>query len=497
LLDPVSRRLPRLRATPVLAAAALLLAAASAFADPPEPGTPSPAPAPAPSGPGAPPAAALPEGVVAKVGDRVVTVAEFRAVLGRRGAEDLSDAKSSASRVFGLVVEETVVRQEAARLGMSATADDVERLRKELDDDVRRESNGTQTLEDVRKIQKMSPEEFRLRLEDQVRKEKVASHPTYLGATLPKEQRARAAQIEIVMGEIMKKAKIARTGLPAGVVATINGEPLTEEAFGAALEGRLAVSEVRRALNEHCFSLLLSTEAAAITDPQVEDEIEAAKPVWDRFRAEAVDPQMASLPFEAFLQMRFGATVEELRKSPYRRGIWALRRRMRLGVTDDDVTKAWVQGAKDLYGESVAVTEVVVSFRASQTVMESVKRKAKEDALRVVRDFARRLAGGEPAEAIEKDVKALGDRGIVFQKRALLDRGNDLLLFGAAKALADGAWSEPIETISEYHLLRRDALRPAPAFEAVRDLVRENVVDTRTREWLAKQVADKVVVARR
>ena len=36
-------------------------------------------------------------------------------------------------------------------------------------------------------------------------------------------------------------------------------------------------------------------------------------------------------------------------------------------------------------------------------------------------------------------------RGIVFQKKLLLNRENDLPLFGPAQALAEGTWSEPVE----------------------------------------------------
>jgi hypothetical protein len=298
--------------------------------------------------------------------------------------------------------------------------------------------------------------------------------------------------MEVVAGELMKRAKLEKDGLPAGVAVRVNGKPISDEAFGASLEMRLGSSEVRRYLHEYCLTLLLGDEAAQITDAQVEEEIEAARPLWQRMLEEAVKPEMKELDFESFLQMRYSAPVAELRRSPYRRGIFALRRRIRVGVSDDDVLKAFAAGTQGEYGPSIAVTEIVISFRASNTVAEPVKRRARDEAFRLIRDYERRLKGGEPAATIEKEIKALGQRGIVFQRRQLLNRGNDLPLFGPVQAVPDGRWTEPIETMSEVTLLRRDSYRPAPKFEAIKPLVKESLVDLRARDWIETRAREQI-----
>ena len=486
-----------------LLAAGLLLAPPAAFGDDPAPAAAPPvAPAPpAPSAPVPPPARPpLPAGVVARAGTRDVPRAEFQRQLARALRPDFADPGSGAATVVAIVIAEEVVAQEAARLGIVVTPADVEARYKAFDAQLRAQSakrGEAQTLEDVMKEAGKSREEFRLQLEDLVRKERIAAHPQYLGKGFPEEPNAQAAQIEVVVGELMKKAKVERDGLPAGTSLRVNGKPISDETLGAALEMRLSKSEVRRQLNEYCLTLLFGDEAKQITDAQVDEEIEAARPLWQRARDEALTPEMQTLDFETFLQMRFNAPMAELRSSPYRRGIFALRRRIRSQITKDDVLKAYASGARGEFGPSVLVTEIMTSFRASNTLTEPVKRRARDDALRVIRGFERRLKGGEPPEAIEKEIKAAGDRGVVFERRLLLDRerGNDMQLFAAARALADGAWSEPIETMSEYTLLRRDRARPAPTLEAVRPIVRERLIDEQAMRWQQERLLHDIQTA--
>ena len=83
----------------------------------------------------------------------------------------------------------------------------------------------------------------------------------------------------------------------------------------------------------------------------------------------------------------------------------------------------------------------------------------------------------------------------MYQRRGLLDRGNDLPLFGPASTMKDGEWSAPVETISEVHLLRRDGFRPAPKYEQVEAVVRERVVDEKAQVWLSQRWNDDVQIA--
>ena len=68
------------------------------------------------------------------------------------------------------------------------------------------------------------------------------------------------------------------------------------------------------------------------------------------------------------------------------------------------------------------------------------------------------------------------------------------LLLDRALALADGELAPPFETLSEVHVLQREALYDAPAFEEIEPLVRERVARERVRQWLDDAMEDPEVV---
>ncbi len=463
---------------------------------PPPPPSSAPPPASSPIAPIAPKPPNLPPDVVARVRGRDLTRAEFEARLVARVLLELADPSSSATGVFQILIEEMVVMQEADRLGIRVTTEDYDRRYAQIDKQVRDQSGGERSLADVIGEQKLSGPEFRARLEDVIRKERIAGHPTYLGAALPKDEAARIAQVEVVIKQILKKAVVERTGLPAGVVARVNGVPMTVAAYGAALRSRLAESEIRRILQETCLTMLLDQEGLAFTPADVDQEIELDRPMFERMKLEAISSEKRDLSFEGFLQLRYAATPQELHDSAYRRGLFALRRRLRGEVTEDDVMKAWTAGLNDVYGPSIVVTDVLVSYQIEKAVVESVKRRSEDEARRVITDVARRLAAGEPLKTIEAEIKARGDRSMMVEHRAVINKGNDLLVYEAAMGLADGAWSQPVKVFSALHLVRREAYRPPPKFEEIKAVVKQHVVDQRAQLWLQDRMRDDVVIAR-
>ena len=463
--------------------------------DPPSP-TPPPPPTSSPIAPMAPKPVELPADVVARVRGRDLSRADFEARLVTRMLPDLADPASSATGVFQILIEEMIVRQEADRLGIRVSTEDYDRRYAQIDKQVRDQSGGERSLADVVREKRMTGPEFRARLEDVIRKERIAGHPTYLGDALPKDEGARVAQVEVVIKQILKKAVVEREGLPAGVVAKVNGVPMTVAAYGAALHARLAESEIRRIVQETCLTMLLDEEGLAFTAADVDQEIELDRPMFERMRLEAISPEKKALGFEGFLQLRYGASPQELHESAYRRGLFALRRRLRAAVTDDDVLKAWTAGSQDEYGPSVVVTDLLVGFQNEKAVVANTERRSEEEARRVIADFARRLAAGETMKAIEAEIKAKGDRTVVVDRRAVINKGNDLRFYEAAMGLADGAWSPPMTVFSAMHLVRRDAYRPPPKFEDVKSVVRQHLVDQKAQSWLQDRMSYDVVIAR-
>jgi hypothetical protein len=437
----------------------------------------------------------LPQGVVARVRGHDVTVAEFHRHLARRLAGELDDEKSPTANTFRMAVEERVVDQEARRLGIAVTAADVDARRAEIEAALREKSAGKASLDDLMKETRTSPDEFRRNLTIQVTKEKVAAHPAYLGPRLPKEENARLAQIEVVMGQILARAKVDREALPEGVVAKVNGEPFTEEEFGHQIDLRMRTAKY---LAEYVQSLLLKD--LTITDAEFDEAVAQDRVVFERLREVDPQPEMRTISYEQFVEATQGRPLADLRRDPYFRGITALKARMRREVTEDDVRKEWVRNAAKRYGAVLQVLDLQVSFKIPNTVVEHVPRRSREEAQRLVADYARRIREKEPVAGIVAEIEARKtpdgrpDRSIQAVPRAVRDTDNGQMLFAAAKDLADGQWSAPVETISEFHLVRRDRLVPAPTFEEARDQVRQDVVVTRANAWLHDQLNDPSVV---
>ena len=138
------------------------------------------------------------------------------------------------------MVQERVVEQEAARLGVPVT-------RRRAQAQVRPSSttasggmsNGAKNLRrrDRPRAGSLRSRSSGSNLRHELLKEKVAAHQKYLGL-LPKDEKAKIAQIEVVIGELLKKAKVeygircamqhdAARRWRDGVIAQVNGEPIT------------------------------------------------------------------------------------------------------------------------------------------------------------------------------------------------------------------------------------------------------------------------------
>jgi parvulin-like peptidyl-prolyl isomerase len=491
-VNPLRRSIPAPLALALLAAVARPCAASDA----------PPAPPPV-SGPVAPPAPRepLPPGVVARVRGKDVLLRDFRRVLVERVRKDLADPRSGPSTVLQIVIEETVVRQEADRLGLSVSSDDYAARYRQLDQQTREKSRGEQSLADVIKAMGMPPEVFRTRVETMIRKDRIASHKSYLGDTLPKDENARLAQVDVVAGQLMQRAKLEREGLPAGVVARVNGADIGEERLGEELYLRLGESEVVRYLKEHCITLLLEAEGLTFTPEDVDAALKLERPVYEQMLEEAIDPNHRALSFDDFLLVRYGVPVAELKASAYRRGLFALRMKYWHKATDADVVKQYQGGADTEYGGSVVCTQFVFGFAGSKQVTAREARPSREEALRRAQELLRRARTGakpESADALRAEIERTKPPSQAAFRKGLFKsiRSSDLPVFEAALALADRTWSEPVETMSEFHVLYREYGRPAPSFEKIRPLVRHHWVDQKARSFVEDALRDDVQLAR-
>jgi hypothetical protein len=482
--------------------AAVLLAAGGALApggalearpaDPPPAapgGVPPPRPAPPP----------LPAGLVARVNGRDVTVADYEILLARRLRPEASaDPQSPAATILEVLIRETLLAQEASRLGIVVGSREVDAEYKRQDDQVRLKSNGASTLADL--IQQADEDRavFLANLRDFVLEERIARHPSHLGDKIPRDDNAKIAQINVVVGQLMQRAAVERTGLPPGVVARVNGVPIREEEYGKALALRLVRDRQRDLLWEHCATMLFqgltTSQGVALTDADIERAIAVDRARFARIRALDVRPEMQSVTYEAWVQARNGnRPLEELKKDPFFRGRLAIGTYFRGRITDDEVRVAWTKSHESMYGPSAVVTHVQATFKAKNALTEPVKRRTRDDAMRLVKDYERRIRSGE-VEKVLKEIRALKDPSLTAEVRRVRASGNLLQLYDAVATLRDGEWAPPFETISEWNLVRRDRFTPAPSFEEAKDDVREDLVTLKMQSWLDDQRRDPNVV---
>jgi len=453
----------------------------------------------------------LPEGVVAQVRGRNLTLRGFRIAVAQQQLHRLRDGRSGAFTVLRSVVEEAAVLQECKRLGITVSEADVDARQAQFDRDVRERSGATKTLRDLMREQNTSLAEMRHALEYQIRRQRIAAHPTNLGDSLPKEHGRQLVQIETVITELLKRTKL-REGIPTafagepetldkGVIAVVQADatgripatPITMERFGRELILRLPSGDVREMLDRECKSALMSSEGLSLDDTAFDAEIAHQKALWTKQRMLASQTALANVSWEDYFEATQHLTVTEIRKKRYWRGYFALLRRMRAQVSAEDVRKAYEAGREGLYGERVIVTDIVIKFSAGSNTFGTQQRR-KRDALSLARGIPRELARGIPFETLVKQINERKDASFRADRRQLRMVDKDRLLWNHASQLKDGDLSSPVQEIDSVHLLRREKLVPAPTFAEVEPVVREALTRERAREWLREQTNDPNVV---
>lgn len=473
------------RSWPLLASA-VVLGCGLAGAEPP----------PAPPKPGDP----LRDGEIARVfgpdGSHAGTLTgeTVAHVLVTRVAADLESPTSSAFTILREVIEEVLLDQEARRLGIAVTPEKVTAKENQLDTELRLKSGGQDNLAQQRKNRSMTHEGMRSRLRVQILMEEIAAHPQHLGA-LPTDAVKRQSQVSVVVVELHKKATIVygiRTAwseqpaaLAPGVVALVNGEPVTRARYGAALFQFLDEADLRDAVYEVCTAKLLETEGVTLSEAEMDAELAYRAKVWEQqrelFSQEAWRERKVG--YDEFLKASLKRTRAELRLDPYYRAYYGLVRRERAKVTDAMVEAEFAKKKDTHYGPAILVHEFHVSFDSPNALLGSRVKRSKREAMQMVASVKRQVDGGRPFTDIVRDVVAqhadprtrVPDPTVNEGRRRLFNVSADQLLFAAAAKLRDGQLSEPVETLSELRLLLRVKEEPAKRLDDVRDAVREHL----------------------
>jgi len=270
------------------------------------------------------------------------------------------------------MVEERAVAQEGKRLGVAVTDAEVTAAFDALDREVRTKTGGHKNLRQViEQEQKVPLQEFLDNLRHQLVKEKVAGHPANLGRTLPKDPEARIAQTEVVIGEVMKRAKVEygwktalqETPTPMGpeVVASVNGESITMQQYGEQLLRRLPPGEVKEILLQECKAAL--TGQVALPEEEMAKVIAEEEQRWNRFREMTTQEAYRALSYEEYMRLKFKLDLDQIKQDRYFRGLFGLVRQEREKVVEqqraaatsadddvvDEVRKEWEQNRETLW----------------------------------------------------------------------------------------------------------------------------------------------------
>jgi hypothetical protein len=461
----------------------------------------------------------LPPGVVALVGGKQLTFDGFCIAAVQQALPEIKRTRSGPRGKLEELIEELMVSLECKRLGIVVTEKDVQQQWDEWDKRLRINSNGERTLRQMVKEQSTSEKAFRIQIAHLVRKERIASHPENLGKLLPKNETARLAQIGIVIKQLRDRTKVQygietvdhlNQGtkpdvLPAGIVATVDGHPITEEEFGRALVLRLSGDEVRDYLDKECKTAIMSMEGIRITDAEFDDEVEHLRKEWELWRELQREELWSTVSFKDRFQADFKGNIEDVRTSRYSRGLIGLVRRMRPQVKEEEVREEYTEQRNTRFGAHILVNDIMIRF-AQESGLLAVGRK-REEALRMANDLVRRQEAGESFEKIANSVNARKDRTFQAKKIRLYKsdereadaEGNrfkgrllnkDSVLYEQAARLRDGDITSPFETLSEVHVIKREGVRPARTLDEVRSYIVDQIARREAREWINERVKD-------
>jgi hypothetical protein len=397
-----------------------------------------------------------------------------------------------------------MVKQEADRLGIVVTEADVKALYDQWDTKLRRDSNGERTLKETIREQNTTEREFIEQIWHLLRKERIAEHPQYLGKSLPKHEHTRLRQIGIVIGKVREKTDVkygiwivdhteARTRpdkLPAGVVATVNGTPITMLEWGRALVLRLPGHQVREYLDTECKTALMNAEGIRISDEDLDKELEHLEQLWPLERELQREEIWRTVAFKDRVESQFNMSLEDIKKSRYTRGLLGLVVRMRADVTEAKVLEDFEKNKDGLYGSHLLVSDIQISFAQKEGLMAGTGVRTRREALEMAHRILRQHATGVPFEKIMADVNNRRDPTVRGRRIRLYKTQGDQLVYTEAARIQDGDVTTPFETLSEVHVMRREGVRPARTLEEVRPYVREVIARREARAWIDERVKD-------
>lgn len=458
---------------------------------------------------------ALPPGVVARVCGEDVTEAQLLDRLARR-----YESTDRGRQILDQIVEDEVVALEARRRGISVTEPEARAWAEEKMAEVVKMRGGEEakdpagwqrTLDKVLAETSTTREEFYRSAREYLIREKMARADlgTKPGDELPEHR------MKLWSSELRRRTGVRTTGLPAGVLARIgDSADIDRRRFAQELRNRLPVELVAGIRAEIVIDIAtrsaVQKAGVAVTDADVDAQLARLR---ERFEKNP-RVQGTGVTFDSFLRQTFGIGESELRTDPAFRSRVGLERMLGARITDDAVRKHWDEN-RAAYGERALVRQVFVAATEEGAKLGANLpsfREANDLALRAkveILDKAGLLRGGTATGNLGEIVTATAKRFETDAERrkqagepVAWTRANvagepalETAVFGGdSGGGAIGTLVGPIRSQLGCHLVYVEERRPAPAWDEVRPMVREDLLRVAVRNFQIQLRADGDVV---
>ncbi len=420
-----------------------------------------------------------PNGAVAVVDDAVVTMELF---LDEMSSHFARPDQPLGRETLNNLVDEILVATEASRRGFQVSDSDVEKETSELEEQLKK--SGTSLAAELDK--KQVP---RAAFQAKLRKTLLLKQLAREDQRIPAPAAVSATHMSVWLKNRRAAAKIEmdRAKLPKGTVANIDGTPLDERTFVAAVlpdANRKDVRDKVEMLMQYVLMMrALEQNQLSLTEADVELEY------VDKRRVFESNPQMKGIEYAAFVKERTGLDTDALKQSRAFRLHAAVSKIGRKQFTPADV-QAYYDKNIEYFGPRYSVRHLLIRGADNESkdldgrVLIPTKAKAREQIASIQKELAKGKRFEDLVQIYSEHTPTKFKGGVLdpfTPKTAPYDSFGE-----AVKPLKVNDISQPVETPLGFHLLKVEGIQPAPPVQAVESTIRQELGTNYLRELYQK-----------
>jgi hypothetical protein len=373
-----------------------------------------------------------------------------------------------------------LVQQEETRRGIAVSEAEVEAKVREAREELRGAPGPKKTLEELLTARKMTLDQLKRELRDQIALERMVRRDLRLGDSVAVQDGHISKWIADVRGQA--KLRGLREGLRPGVVAMVNGEEVLEADIIRELADRVPRSELQtlvdHLVDEKIIEKLMAEQRVGVSESDVEGMVKNLEDTVHK------RPGMDGVTLESYLDAS-NKTLEDIHKQ-FRHAI-GLRKIVAGQVTEAQLRLAF-QEFQEAYTGKTVHAEHIVALAVNVHTMQPKDEQAFDRALAKIQNIEARIRGGASFEemALKESedpgsAKKAGDLGFI-RRLGDVTEGVAAMVF----LLKVNEVSPPVRSAYGYHLVKVVEVRPGKPvrFEDVREQVLKDVVVATCDRWL-------------